>query len=83
MKKIILLLLVLAFYSCGPSECDCDKHFNKYQSGLGSSQYKLDYNELQDCFKIAEKTGKLTATKGTSEYREQVAKIMSEECNEK
>jgi hypothetical protein len=57
MKKIILLLLVLAFYSCGPSACDCDKHFNKYQSGLGSPQYKLDYNELQDCFKIAEKTG--------------------------
>lgn len=83
MKKLILLsLLTLTFYSCGPSSCDCDKHFNKYQSGLGPSQYKLQYDDLQDCFKIAEKTGKVTATKGTDEYREQVARIVSEECDE-
>lgn len=82
MKKIFLLSIIsLVFYSCGPSACDCDDHFNKYLSGFGPSQYKLQYDELQDCFKIAEKTGKVTASKGTDNYREQVARIVSEECD--
>lgn len=82
MKKIIVFLFPILLYSCGPSACQCSDHYEKYRLGLGSSEYRLDYDQLQSCFKIAESTGRVTAPKGTERYGKQVSRILKNICND-